>query len=1437
MRPQLVGFIKETLPGYVKPIITGIKLVDLDSILVYKDGRHNFLCPERLIHRLEEPRIGSKWDKPLLVRDEDEYLSYIDVADTPIKNAVIMNATVESVVNRLKSGVKIIGLTFNPDKVKTNIAEGLEGDIAPLKYYPYSLDGELQQDLEVVLDYQSSFVSYSCNSDSDLIVCFIINFNGDIGYKLFERWSSESILELNSDLANAQLVKSIRKRALTVVTRQELLESKQLASLEGMDNALALNTVIRKKTRNTLGFHGANLEEFLFLMDRLCATAESDNIVTLLGRILNIRDTQIEELYIPEQYLKLKFKVPAYEEGKTFSLRKIVSAEGYPLVFYDTASTFDKVLPNLEELELYHTDTLEGILNYYAPVKTSLPLNSATDVELIDRVPKLTLHGKVHNIEKSFNGFDICKISDEVLDLSSTELITIKSSFRNIKGIKKVILPASLTAVDSSFHTLWDLEELDFSRCVNIVELNDVGGGCPNLRRVVLPPNIATIKNSFSKCSNLSSIDGLNTGTLQNVKNSFNYSGIEKLLIISKLRLTLEDSFNNSRITDIELVSGLADGLGGNIWTCFLECTRLTKLSMNNIHNIRSSFSNAVELKDLSSLDGVQSLAESFSGLSVDTVTIPKSITCFITSLRDCKLDTVEFLSQSAPLNGGPFKKSAIERLNVHNSMVDQSSSNIRRIRFIDFKEGCNFSNFELILSDYVEFLLIPDCVASINWTNLSSGKYLRAVYISENASLKNKAVNKIGERVPGGITFLVTKKAKILRLIKSKGFNYQIVESQEEARQIMEKMYADRLEELGIADRQAKKLRFIGVEEEMANAKFALNYPKIAKIQAYLEQKFDYADLMPIDEENLMLAIPKDDFSYFDLDKSAKGNPDYSFILDTTSASARKSQRFRTLLHLFTHLGCRTDYFSHIHLCGKGVPDIKSTWKFRLPGEDSKQDKLNQSIMFTVGASNSRWAIPSSLLRYEDIFNAIFIEDDKIMLVSPLRTDMKVDPEFFTEEWAPVSKLLSPGDIIGDGSEDSTVMINYVELGKKVGRDFRYKFIHEHISLDIDVNGRFNGSVVFYSILSGMVIIANLGMREPNMSEYEMLNNYYLRILDDYSLKITIMEVYQSLDEFKEKNPERYQATKEAFLPKRYLEAHNHSFDFLINGEKKITESDYDSVEPCYEAILGKYLASCGVTSIENLNRVLLDNIFASELFVPKTLRKSTLDSFKYKTVKLCDGTLLTEFYATKQCIKVDSLALKAQCFTVITSTIDELKAKSIKGYLSYVSLIEEVTLGSTSINPLLPSLINLGTKANTSKKVEFVTDEDYNPDDFTTIFREPMKGVAAYWLLLINNASGIPFIGIAFKKHRKILFRLKNLGISHSNWLALTDKHPNILEGLVNSLTVNTSIFNNLTFLHGLIIEGITREELNNYRTDCISIIATQPEFAATRTIGDTQ
>ena len=78
-------------------------------------------------------------------------------------------------------------------------------------------------------------------------------------------------------------------------------------------------------------------------------------------------------------------------------------------------------------------------------------------------------------------------------------------------------------------------------------------------------------------------------------------------------------------------------------------------------------------------------------------------------------------------------------------------------------------------------------------------------------------------------------------------------------------------------------------------------------------------------------------------------------------------------------------------------------------------------------------------------------------MLVSPLRTDMKVDPEFFTEEWAPVSKLLSPGDIIGDGSEDSTVMINYVELGKKVGRDFRYKILSSSINIALNISSYLN--------------------------------------------------------------------------------------------------------------------------------------------------------------------------------------------------------------------------------------------------------------------------------------------------------------------------------------------------------------------------------------------
>ena len=60
----------------------------------------------------------------------------------------------------------------------------------------------------------------------------------------------------------------------------------------------------------------------------------------------------------------------------------------------------------------------------------------------------------------------------------------------------------------------------------------------------------------------------------------------------------------------------------------------------------------------------------------------------------------------------------------------------------------------------------------------------------------------------------------------------YQIVESQDEAREIMEGMYKKNLEEQGKLSRQVQKLQMVGVEGELLEPKFAGSYSKLKQIE-----------------------------------------------------------------------------------------------------------------------------------------------------------------------------------------------------------------------------------------------------------------------------------------------------------------------------------------------------------------------------------------------------------------------------------------------------------------------------------------------------------------------------------------------------------------------------------------------------------------------------
>ena len=115
-----------------------------------------------------------------------------------------------------------------------------------------------------------------------------------------------------------------------------------------------------------------------------------------------------------------------------------------------------------------------------------------------------------------------------------------------------------------------------------------------------------------------------------------------------------------------------------------------------------------------------------------------------------------------------------------------------------------------------------------------------------------------------------------------------------------------------------------------------------------------------------------------------------------------------------------------------------------------------------------------------------------------------------------------------------------------------------------------------------------------------------------------------------------------------------------------------------------------------ENLHKMLLDNLFASGLFIPKKVRRKTLrKKFDSQSITLFDGTILTQFEllyssVSNPGIKFDELPKKAKYFIVLTSTLDELETTTLTGNFSYLPLIKP-NCSLYAETPLVDSLIKL--------------------------------------------------------------------------------------------------------------------------------------------------
>lgn len=1436
MRLQLVGFIKETIPGSNNPKITGIKIVDLDRILDFTAKHPTLLCPDRLkvpMNLKNLSKLGS-----------DIFYGEIQIGvDT--KEPLVMDATVESVVIQLKSGLRIAGLTFNQDKVKGSLEEGLEGSMAPLQYYPFSLDGEVKNNNSLVLlDFRKQFL----NNNRDILAGLVLSFDSKLDFIIYSHSNDFCTLysgESNINLANAIISTRRAYQAVTFVSRNEVLESYKLTENEGWNPSIALHEVIRKNEKNILGFHGANLSDFLYSLNRYAATSVDGKSVCsihLLGKKIFLGDIEIEELYLPEAELELVIE-PCHRENlngeivldssNIFALKKLVGAENFELLITSKSPSNDFwiFLSKLEEVRLFNTITIHEFLNY--PILVS----GISEYS----VPKLILNSSPDTIINSFNNINVYNYCDGVMDLRDADIRVIDNAFNGIVGIKKVILPRKLEKLESSFNKLIDLEEIDFSYCTKLQRIHEIAECCSSLKRVILASSLARIEESFNLCTELTDVIGLDTINLIDMVHSFHGVSIKEVIIRCTNRWRIVNSFLECSVTKVELsgntfTNSYGDSLGGRVVHSFCSCDQITSIKISGVASISKSFDKLPNLTYFPLIKGEVTIDDSFNEMELNYLILTDNMTDIFRNFKHCKLHTVDIHTTSNNIHNANFVDAEIERLNMYTKTSSSLTGSIlKNIRFLDFKNGCSFSHFEEILSKYNEYLILPDSVTTIVYPNLAEGKYLKAIYIPPLVTFKHQSSGKnLGEMEPDGALILIHKDSKAIKFIQRRKMRYQIVESQDEAREIMEGMYKKNLEEQGKLSRQVQKLQMVGVEGELLEPKFAGSYSKLKQIEAGLTKTLEQKDLIPISEEVAKVAIERKYFPYL-VDGSDNGVRvrKFSQAITDTPLTTEKSQRFRALLNLFVHLGIRSDAMYNLGRDNPKSPliDFVSFFKFNLP--TGEVINPSQRLVISIGSTESRVGkLREILVNYSRIRSAIFIEDNKVLWVAPILEWDSLTLSGKETEYESISKLLQPNDIIASFLSGSS-KVSSLEIPKELGGKIYSRFIEEYRTIQIGYKGASEGNLTLYSLFDGSVVIVNVELLRGEMKYFiESSGERYLQKPDYSQIKaFRIKEVYRSLDEFKLKNPEEYAKTKEFLAPEKYLKVYEEHFRNIIYPDRLITAQDYDPVEPCYEYTLGQYLVNCGIKTVDLLNANLMSNILASSLFYPKRVRKKTLDDkFIYESITLCDGKILTQFEHIEAStynsgIKIDGLPMKAHYYIVVTDSAKDLDGKTLDGYFSCLPFIP----GRLSKDkPLFKTLLELGT-SSIGAKAEYITKESYNIDDFITCYALGFAHNIFKWIIMVNKATGVPFIGIIGTRGAiKTVFRLKSLEISYKNLNSLFSDIYGAQEAIYNYFFFNEERYlPAIAFIHNLILMGATHGDLDNIKADYSDIIATQPKL----------
>lgn len=311
------------------------------------------------------------------------------------------------------------------------------------------------------------------------------------------------------------------------------------------------------------------------------------------------------------------------------------------------------------------------------------------------------------------------------------------NSFNSNSNLKKIIVPPSVSVIESDSFSNINLESIEFSMNSKLKELCFSFFSRISIKSFIVPPSVTIIRRyAFYLCNNLKTVEIAPNSQLKEIESfAFSVSPIEKLVLPSSVEV-------------------LNDG-----WSTNLNCIEVFQNGNENIMNYKDIF-----ILGKSNLQNDKFDVLLFAQKNIEEVTIPSFVKCISKySFANCKkLKKIEFEKDSKIeiIESNAFKNSSIESISIPSSIkefkddwccmtsclknieiieCERKNISLYNNKYLMYKSNPNKNDFDTLLfaPRDITTAIIPEFTKKIASCAFQNCRYLKKVECILNSKLK----------------------------------------------------------------------------------------------------------------------------------------------------------------------------------------------------------------------------------------------------------------------------------------------------------------------------------------------------------------------------------------------------------------------------------------------------------------------------------------------------------------------------------------------------------------------------------------------------------------------------------------------------------------------------------------------------------------------------